>query len=104
VEAEPISRKASGQAQAFTLAEIMLVVGLIGLLAAPNGWALEVGAADGAFVDFTTAGQSTEQGTISTADLLGNPSSIGFGKSNQVMIFAATKFARSAASIDWGPH
>lgn len=51
----------------------MLAMGLIGLLAALNGWALEAGAADGAFVDFTTAGQSTEQGAINTTDLLGNP-------------------------------
>ena len=82
----------------------MLAVGLIGLLAALNGWASEVGAADGAFVDFTTAGQSTEQGTINTTDLLGNPYAIGFVGSNQVTVFAATKFALSAVSIDWGPY
>jgi len=40
----------------FTLAEILLVVGLIGLLAALNGWALEVGAADGSAVDVAAAG------------------------------------------------
>ncbi|MGO9608153.1 MAG: hypothetical protein ACLPT4_00800 [Verrucomicrobiia bacterium] len=82
----------------------MLVVGLMGLLAAPNGWALEVGAAAGAFVDFTTAGQSTQQGPINTTDLLGNPYGIGFGGSNQVMVSAATKFARSVVSINRGSY
>ena len=78
------------QRQAFTLVEIMIVVGLIGLLAALvapsfinnrklsqgrrivndarvidaaiNGWALEVEAVDGTPVDIAAAGQYTSRG------------------------------------------
>ena len=125
-------RKALGSAQAFTLSEIMLVVGLIGLLAAImvpgfirnrklsqgrrivndarvidaaiNGWAMEVGAVDGTPVDVTAAGQYTQQGTINTMDLLGNPYGIGFVGSSQVTVSTATKSALSAVDIDWGPY
>jgi type II secretory pathway pseudopilin PulG len=125
-------RKALGQAQAFTLTEIMLVVGLIGLLAAImvpgfiqnrklsqgrrivndarvidaaiNGWAMEVGAVDGSAVDLAAAGQYTRQGTINTTDLLGHPYGIGFVGSNQVTVSTTTKSALSAVDIDWGPY
>ncbi len=125
-------RKALGQAQAFTLTEIMLVVGLIGLLAAImvpgfirnrklsqgrrivndarvidaaiNGWAMEVGAVDGSAVDLAAAGQYTQRGTINTTDLLGNPYGIGYVGSNQVTVSPTTKSALSAVSIDWGSY
>jgi type II secretory pathway pseudopilin PulG len=125
-------RKALGQAQAFTLTEIMLVVGLIGLLAAImvpgfiqnrklsqgrrivndarvidaaiNGWAMEVGAVDGSAVDLAAAGQYTQQGTINTTDLLGNSYGIGYVGSNQVTVSLTTKSALSAVDIDWGPY
>jgi type II secretory pathway pseudopilin PulG len=121
-----------GQQQAFTLSEIMLVVGLIGLLAALmvpgfiknrkmsqgrrivndarvidaaiNGWAMEVGAVDGSEVDVGAAGQYTSQGTINTMDLLGNTYGIGYVGSSQVTISAATKSALDGVSIDWGPY
>ena len=98
-------RKALGLTQAFTLPEIMLVVGIIGLLAAImvpgfirnrklsqgrrilndarvidaaiNSWAMEVGAADGVTVDLTAAGQYTQLGTINSTDVLGNAYTIG---------------------------
>jgi prepilin-type N-terminal cleavage/methylation domain-containing protein len=120
------------QQEAFTLSEIMIVVGLIGLLAALitpsfinnrklsqgrrivndarvidaaiNGWALEVGAVDGTPVDVSAAGQYTGQGIINTTDLLGNPYGIGFVGSNQVTISTTTKSALSAVAIDWGPY
>jgi hypothetical protein len=82
----------------------MLVVGRIGLLAALHGRGLDVGAADGASVDFTTAGASTQQATINTMDLLGNPYGIGLVGSDQVMVSAATKMALSAVSIDRGSY
>ena len=110
----------------------MLIVGLIGLLAAImipgfiqnrklsqgrrivndarvidaaiNGWAMEVGAVDGSPVDVTAAGQYTQQGTINTTDLLGNPYGIGFVGSNQVTVSTATKSALSDVDIDWGPY
>jgi aspartate aminotransferase-like enzyme len=79
----------------FTLAEILLVVGLIGLVAALNGWALEVGAADGSAVDVAAAGQHTA---------LGSPSGIGFVGSNQATVSSATKSALSAVRIDWARY
>jgi hypothetical protein len=82
----------------------MLVVGLIGLRAALNGWALKVGAADGASVDLTTAGQSTQRGTLNTTDPPGNSYGIGFVGSNQVRVSAATKSSLSAVNIDWGSY
>lgn len=125
-------RKALDQAQAFTLPEIMLVVGLIGLLAALmvpgfiknrklsqgrrivndarvidaaiNGWAMEVGAVDGAPVDLAAVGQYTRQGTINTTDLLGNSYGIGYVGSDQVTVSSATKSALAAVDIDWGPY
>ncbi len=125
-------RKALGQAEAFTLVEIMIIVAIIGLLAALivpsfinnrklsqgrrivndarvidaaiNGWAMEVSAADGDTVDLPAAGQYTSQGTINTTDLLGNPFGIGYVGSNQVTVSSATKAALSAVNIDWGPY
>lgn len=125
-------RKVLRQTQAFTLSEIMLVVGIIGLLAALiipsfinnrklsqgrrivndarvidaaiNGWAMEVGAVDGSSVDIVAAGQYTELGIINTVDLLGNTYGIGYVGSNQVTVSTLTKSALSAVSIDWGPY
>lgn len=118
--------------QGFTLSEIMIVVGLIGLLAALmvpafiknrkmsqgrrivndarvidaaiNAWALEVGAVDDSPVNVAAAGLYTGQGTINTTDLLGNTYGIGFVGSNQVTISTTTKSALSGVSIDWGPY
>ena len=132
VEEDSMRQKSLRQQQGFTLSEIMIVVGLIGLLAALavpgfiknrkmsqgrrivndarvidaaiNGWALEVGAVDGAAVDVAAAGQYTGRGTINTTDLLGNSYGIGSVGSNQVSISTTTKSALAGVSIDWGPY
>ena len=125
-------RKALGQKQAFTLPEIMLVVGLIWDVCRDHGsWfhtepqivtrtadrerrsrdrrgdqgcAMEVGAVDGASVDLTAAGQYTKQGNTNTTDLLGNACGIGFVGSSQAVVSATTKSTLSAVNIDWGPY
>lgn len=104
VEAEPVPREALRWTQLFTLPEIMPVVGLIGLLAAVNGWASAVGAAEGVFVDLTTTGQPTQPGIPNTADLLENPHGIDFVGSNQVAVSIATKPTLPVASIDREPY
>jgi prepilin-type N-terminal cleavage/methylation domain-containing protein len=92
--------------QAFTLVEIMIVVALIGLLAALaipsfikvrkqsqgkrivndariidaaiNAWAMELNKADGDAIDLAAAAQYTKSGTISANDVLGNSYIISF--------------------------
>ena len=118
--------------QAFTLVEIMIVVALIGLLAALSipsfikvrkqsqgkrivndarqidaaidTWALQVGAADGAAVDLPAAAQYMKTGAINTSDVLGHPYVIGGVGETQVAISAATKAALSGVTIDWGAY
>jgi type IV pilus assembly protein PilA len=132
VEEDSMRQLSPRQQEGFTLSEIMIVVGLIGLLAALmvpafiknrkmsqgrrivndarvidaaiNAWALEVAAVDDSPVDVAAAGQYTGQGTINTTDLLGNTYGIGFVGSNQVTISTTTKSALSGVSIDWGPY
>ena len=118
--------------QAFTLVEIMIVVALIGLLAALaipsfikvrkqsqgkrivndariidaaiNTWALQVGAADGDAVDLTAAAQYTKSGVISTVDVLGNPYTLGPVGDSQVVISAVSKLSLNGVGIDWGAY
>ncbi len=118
--------------QAFTLVEIMIVVAIIGLLAALaipsfikdrkqsqgrrivndvrqidaaiNAWAVEVNAADGTPVDLTAAAQYMESASISTTDLLGNAYLIGPVGDTQMAISAVTKSALSGVAIDWGAY
>jgi type II secretory pathway pseudopilin PulG len=118
--------------QAFTLVEIMIIVALIGLLAALlipsfikvrkqsqgkrivndvrqidaaiNAWALEVGVSDGTPVDLTGAAQYTKAGTINTLDVLGNAYAIGPVGDTQIAISAATKSALDGVNIDWGAY
>ena len=116
---------------AFTLVEIMIVVAIIGLLAAlaipgfvkarkqsqgrriindarqmdaaVDQWALENGKKDGDTVD--TAGAATYLKTAWNAnDLLNNPYTVGTVGTNQVKISDTTKTALANVGIDWGPY
>jgi len=118
--------------QAFTLVEIMIIVALIGLLAALaiptfiksrkqsqgrrivndariidaaiNAWAMETGRSDGDSVDLAAAAQYTKSGVISASDLLGNSWVIQTVGASQIEIAPATKDALSGVGIDWGPY
>jgi prepilin-type N-terminal cleavage/methylation domain-containing protein len=118
--------------EAFTLVEIMIVVAIIGLLAALaipsfiknrkqsqgrrivndarqidaaiNAWAMEVGASDGATVDLVAAAQYSKSGSLSTTDLLGNAYLIGPVGDTQMAIAASTKSALAGVGVDWGAY
>jgi prepilin-type N-terminal cleavage/methylation domain-containing protein len=118
--------------RAFTLVEIMIVVAIIGLLAALaipsfiknrkqsqgrrivndarqidaaiNAWAMEVNASDGSPVDLVTASQYIESGNINATDLLGNAYLIGPVGNTQMAISATTKLALDGVGIDWGSY
>jgi prepilin-type N-terminal cleavage/methylation domain-containing protein len=116
---------------AFTLVEIMIVVAIIGLLAALavpgfvkarkqsqgrriindarqmdaaiDQWALETGQSDGATVN-TTLAASYLKTAWKTTDLLNNDFTIGSVGTGQVQIAANTKSALQNVGIDWGPY
>jgi len=115
----------------FTLVEIMIVVAIIGLLAALaipgfvkarkqsqgrrilndarqmdaaiDQWALETGQVDGNQV-ITTSAATYLKTAWPTNDLLGNQYSIGNVGTGQVQINPATKTALSGVGIDWGAY
>jgi prepilin-type N-terminal cleavage/methylation domain-containing protein len=117
---------------AFTLVEIMIVVAIIGLLAALavpgfvkarkqsqgrriindarqqdaaiDQWALETGQTDGATID-TSLAASYLKSVWKSTDLLSNPFGYGNGVgASQVVISATTKTALAGVGIDWGPY
>jgi prepilin-type N-terminal cleavage/methylation domain-containing protein len=117
---------------AFTLVEIMIVVAIIGLLAALavpgfvkarkqsqgrrivndarqqdaaiDQWALETGQTDGATIN-TTSAASYLKTTWKSTDLLGAQYSYANGVgASQVVINATTKTALANVGIDWGPY
>jgi type II secretory pathway pseudopilin PulG len=118
--------------QAFTLVEIMIIVAIIGLLAALvipsfikvrkqsqgkrvvndarvidaaiNAWVMESHKEDGDTVDLNQAALYTKSGAINSNDVLGNPYVIGKVGDSQVLISAPTKLALTGVAIDWGPY
>ena len=125
-----ISKIRSNKA-AFTLVEIMIVVAIIGLLAALaipgfvkarkqsqgrrilndarqmdsaiDQWALENGKKDGDAVTTTSAATYLKT-AWPTNDLLGNDYAVGNVGPSQVQINATTKTALSGVGIDWGAY
>ncbi|HTS19026.1 MAG TPA: prepilin-type N-terminal cleavage/methylation domain-containing protein [Verrucomicrobiae bacterium] len=117
--------------EGFTLVEIMIVVAVIGLLAAMivpsmekarkqsqgrrilndarqmdaaiNEWALETAQTDGATVN-TTDAATYLKGAWATLDLLGNSFRIHTVGTNQITISRRTKNALVGVGIDWGPY
>ena len=116
---------------AFTLVEIMIVVAIIGLLAALavpgfvrarkqsqgrriindarqmdaaiDQWALEKGASDGSTVVTAEAAGYLKR-PWPTADLLGNAYVINTVGATQLLINATTKTALDGVGIDWGTY
>ena len=116
---------------AFTLVEIMIVVAIIGLLAALaipgfvkarkqsqgrrilndarqmdaaiDQWALETGQTDGNTIN-TTSAQSYLKTAWKTTDLLGNAFNVTVVGGTQMSINATTKTALAGVGIDWGAY
>ena len=116
---------------AFTLVEIMIVVAIIGLLAALavpgfmrarmqsqgrriindarqmdaaiDQWALEKGKKDGDAIT-TTEAASYLKNTWQANDLLGNAFGVTLVGATQMQISATTKTALTGVGIDWGPY
>jgi len=114
---------------AFTLVEIMIVVAIIGLLAALavpgfvkarkqsqgrrimndcrqqdaaiDQWALETGMTDGATIN-TTLAQSYLKTTWKSQDLLANAYVLTVVGSSQISINTSTKTSLAGVGIDWG--
>jgi prepilin-type N-terminal cleavage/methylation domain-containing protein len=124
-------RKIHRKKAAFTLVEIMIVVAIIGLLAALaipgfvkarkqsqgrralndarqmdaaiDQWALEKGKKDGDAIS-TNEAATYLKGAWPTTDPLGNPYTPGSVGSSQVVISPTTKTALDGVGIDWGPY
>ena len=116
---------------AFTLVEIMIVVAIIGLLAALavpgfvkarkqsqgrrilndvrqmdaaiDQWALEKGKSDGATIN-TSEAETYLKGSWKVTDLLGNTFALGTVGSSQVAVASTTKTALTGVGIDWGNY
>ncbi len=125
-----LKQRTSSQS-AFTLVEIMIVVAIIGLLAALaipgfvkarkqsqgrrivndarqldaaiDQWALENGQKDGDAV-VTTSAATYLKSDWKTSDLLNNAYTIGNVGTGQVLISTSTKSALAGVGIDWGVY
>lgn len=118
---------------AFTLVEIMIVVAIIGLLAALaipgfvkarkqsqgrrilndarqmdaaiDQWALELGKQDGSTIDTTASGAASYlKSAWSANDLLGNAFTVNSVGTNQIKISTSTKSSLAGVGIDWGSY
>ena len=116
---------------AFTLVEIMIVVAIIGLLAALavpgfmkarmqsqgrrilndarqqdaaiDQWALETGQIDGNTIN-TTGAATYLKTTWKTQDLLNNSYTVTQVGTGQITVSTATKSSLAGVGIDWGPY
>lgn len=116
---------------AFTLVEIMIVVAIIGLLAALaipgfekarkqsqgrrilndarqmdaaiDQWALETGQTDGNTIN-TTSAQTYLKTLWKVTDLLGNTFNLTVVGTSQMSVNAATKTSLAGVGIDWGAY
>jgi prepilin-type N-terminal cleavage/methylation domain-containing protein len=130
-EVNQMINKIRNDRSAFTLVEIMIVVAIIGLLAALaipgfvkarkqsqgrrimndvrqmdaaiDQWALENGKSDGNTIDTTGAATYLKTGW-KTTDLLNNTFTVGTVGTGQILIAAATKTALTGVGIDWGSY
>jgi prepilin-type N-terminal cleavage/methylation domain-containing protein len=126
-----MNNKIRNNRSAFTLVEIMIVVAIIGLLAALaipgfvkarkqsqgrrilndcrqmdaaiDQWALETGQVDGNAIS-TTLAQSYLKTTWKVNDLLGNAFNVTVVGSTQISVNANTKSSLAGVGIDWGAY
>jgi prepilin-type N-terminal cleavage/methylation domain-containing protein len=130
-EVNQMINKIRNDRSAFTLVEIMIVVAIIGLLAALavpgfvkarkqsqgrrtlndcrqqdaaiDQWALETGQTDGNAVN-TTGAATYLKTTWKTLDLLNNSFTLNNVGTGQILISTATKASLAGVGIDWGPY
>jgi type IV pilus assembly protein PilA len=117
--------------QGFTLVEIMIVVAIVGLLAALavpgfvkarkqsqgrrimndcrqmdaaiDQWSVNAGIADGTVVD-TVAAVTYLKTAWNVTDLLGNQYALGVTGTGQIQVSTATKSSLDGVGIDWGVY